>query len=151
MCRAAPTIRNVAIQRVGVKSMRTRCRLPRRPDCNPPIATVDMYVALPAHQKGTHMSRFIEALQNHRVPLSVQSMRELMRAMLARLEATTARSSSASPISLPNTRRLGVASLLDYDVTLRVEAKAARSGRCRSRGPVTSSVRAARRSRLRRP
>jgi len=117
-------IRNVAIQRVGVKSMRHPVQIAAPAGPQPSIATVDMYVALPAHQKGTHMSRFIEALQNHRAPLSVQSMRELMRAMLARLEATDGAIVIRFPYFITKYAPVsGVASLLDYEVTLRVEAK----------------------------
>jgi len=123
----ATDVRNVAIQRVGVKSMRHPVQVASPAGPQPSIATIDMYVALPAHQKGTHMSRFIEVVQNHRAPLSVQSMREMMRTMLARLDATEGEILVRFPYFVTKHAPVsGVASLLDYEVTLRVAAKGAR-------------------------
>lgn len=118
-------VRNVAIQRVGVKSMRHPVQIASPSGPQPTIASVDMYVALPAHQKGTHMSRFIEVLQNHRAPLSVQSIRELMRTMLTRLEATEGEIVVRFPYFITKHAPVsGVASLLDYEVVLRAETRA---------------------------
>jgi GTP cyclohydrolase I len=73
------------------------------------------------------MSRFIEVLQNHRAPLAAQSMRELVRTMLARLEAADGEITVRFPYFITKHAPVsGVASLLDYDVTLRVEAKGGR-------------------------
>jgi GTP cyclohydrolase IB len=120
----AADVRNIAIQRVGIKSMRQPVQIASPAGPQPSIASADMYVALPAHQKGTHMSRFIEVLQNHRAPLAVQSLRELMRTMLARLEATDGEIVLRFPYFVTKHAPVsGVASMLDYEVTLRVEAK----------------------------
>jgi len=117
-------VRNVAIQRVGVRSMRHPMQVSSPAGPQPTVATVDMYVALPADQKGTHMSRFIEVLQNHRAPLSVQSLRELLRTMLARLEATEGEVNIRFPYFITKHAPVsGVASMLDYEVTLRAQAK----------------------------
>jgi GTP cyclohydrolase IB len=120
----ASDVRNLAIQRVGVKSMRHPVQVASPAGPQPSIATVDMYVALPAHQKGTHMSRFIDVLQNHRAPLGVQSIRELMRTMLVRLEANSGEIAIRFPYFITKHAPVsGVASLLDYEVTLRAESK----------------------------
>ena len=117
-------VRNVAIQRVGVRSMRHPMQVSSPAGPQPTVAMVDMYVALPADQKGTHMSRFIEVLQNHRAPLSVQSLRELLRTMLARLEATEGEVNIRFPYFITKHAPVsGVASMLDYEVTLRAQAK----------------------------
>ena len=60
---AARDARQVAIDRVGVKDVVYPIRL-RTPEGGEQttVATVNMYVALPHHQKGTHMSRFLEVL-----------------------------------------------------------------------------------------
>jgi GTP cyclohydrolase I len=60
---AARDPRHVAIDRVGVKDVTYPIRL-RTPDGGEQttVATVNMYVSLPHHQKGTHMSRFLEVL-----------------------------------------------------------------------------------------
>ena len=117
----ASDVRNVAIQRVGVRSIRHPVQIASPAGPQPSIARVDMYVALPAHQKGTHMSRFVEVLQNHRAPLGVQSMRELMRTMLSRLEATEGEITVRFPYFINKHAPVsGAASLLDYEVALRV-------------------------------
>ena len=51
--------RNVVIQRVGVKSVTYPVRVATQDGVQPSVAVIDMYVALPAHAKGTHMSRFL--------------------------------------------------------------------------------------------
>ena len=55
--------RRLAIQRVGIKSLRYPLRV-RMADGSEQatVAVVDADVALPAEKKGTHMSRFVEVL-----------------------------------------------------------------------------------------
>jgi GTP cyclohydrolase I len=73
------------------------------------------------------MSRFIEVLQAHRAPLAVASMRELMRTMLARLEAAEGEIAIRFPYFVTKHAPVsGVASLMDYEVTLRAEVKGGR-------------------------
>jgi GTP cyclohydrolase IB len=59
-------LRKVAIDRVGVKDVTypIRLRMPEEAGGGEQttVASVNMYVALPHHQKGTHMSRFLEVL-----------------------------------------------------------------------------------------
>jgi GTP cyclohydrolase IB len=118
-------VRDIAIQRVGVRSLRHPVQVASPVGPQPSVATIDMAVALPASQKGTHMSRFIEVLQGHRAPLGVQSMRELMRTMLTRLEASEGAITARFPYFVNKLAPVsGAASLLDYEVTLRVEASA---------------------------
>jgi GTP cyclohydrolase I len=114
--------RNLAIQHVGVKSLRHPVTVasPRGPQ--PSVAEVDMTVGLPAEQKGTHMSRFLEALQNQREPLSMTSLTALIGRMLQRLDATSGCIElrlpyfvlKAAPVS-------GVESLMDYAVAFTIE------------------------------
>jgi GTP cyclohydrolase I len=58
--------RRVAIDRVGVKDVKypIRLRLPEGGE-QTTVASINMYVALPHHQKGTHMSRFLEVLNQY--------------------------------------------------------------------------------------
>jgi GTP cyclohydrolase I len=122
---AAPDGRALAIDRVGIRSLRHPVTV-ARPDgtAQPTVATFDMYVALPGHVKGTHMSRFIEIAQGLDGPLSVAGFRDLMARMLARLDAEAgyieARFayfvSKRAPAS-------GVESLMDYEVSFRAEVR----------------------------
>jgi len=63
--------RNLAIQRVGIKSLKHPVTVASPRGAQPSVASVDMYVGLAADQKGTHMSRFIDTLQRQREPLSM--------------------------------------------------------------------------------
>ncbi len=62
--------RNVAINKVGVKAVRYPITL-RTPGkgigtgTQTTVASINMYVALPPEVKGTHMSRFLEVLNEH--------------------------------------------------------------------------------------
>jgi GTP cyclohydrolase I len=77
-----------------------------------------MYVGLPHHFKGTHMSRFVEILNAHEREISVDSFKRMLREMAERLEADSGHIemnfpyfvNKAAPVS-------GVQSLMDYDVT----------------------------------
>ena len=62
--------RNIVIQRVGVKSVTYPMLVATEDGVQPSVAVIDMYVALPAHIKGTHMSRFLEVLEEFKAPLS---------------------------------------------------------------------------------
>jgi GTP cyclohydrolase I len=116
---ASADLRQLAIQQVGVRSIRHPLTVATPDGAQPTVATIDMTVGLPAHQKGTHMSRFIALLQQHQAPLSSTALGTLLRSMLERLEAASGAIEArfayfvnkAAPVS-------GVQSLMDYDVTL---------------------------------
>ena len=116
-------LRNVAIARVGVRSLTYPVQVATAAGIQPSVASVDMFVALPAQMKGTHMSRFIEVLGGHREPLSAASIRTLMASMLARLEATRGEIEVRLPYFITKSAPVsGVQSLMDYQLTLRAEA-----------------------------
>jgi GTP cyclohydrolase I len=112
-------LRQLAIQQVGVRAIRHPVMIASANGPQPTVASIDMFVGLPAHQKGTHMSRFIALLQENREPLSAEVVGSLLRSMLQRLEASSGSIEArfayfinkAAPVT-------GVESLMDYDVTL---------------------------------
>ncbi len=117
--------RNLAIQRVGVRSMTYPVTVAAPHGALATVATVDMYVGLPADKKGTHMSRFIEVLQQHHAPLSSASLARLMDAMLERLEAERGHIEIRFPYFMKKSAPVsGVTSLMDYQVALRAEQDA---------------------------
>lgn len=114
--------RNVVIQRVGIKSVIHPMVVATRDGSQPSVAVVDMYVRLPAEVKGTHMSRFLEVLNEMQAPLSAASLRDLMAAMLQRLGAEAGFIEMRLPYFVRKTAPVsGVESLLDYQLTLRAE------------------------------
>ena len=59
--------RGVDIQKVGVKNLEMPLVIQRKDDEDKVIyATATVGVSLPAHYKGTHMSRFVEVLNEWR-------------------------------------------------------------------------------------
>ncbi|MGZ8253881.1 MAG: GTP cyclohydrolase FolE2 [Burkholderiaceae bacterium] len=114
--------RNLAIQRVGVKSLAHPVMVATTRGPQPSVASIDMYVGLPAHQKGTHMSRFIDVLQTHQQPLSMSTAISLLDRMLVRLDATTGMLEFRLPFFVLKTAPVsGVESLMDYQLTFAAE------------------------------
>jgi GTP cyclohydrolase IB len=125
---ASPDARHLPIQRVGIKALRYPIEIAASDgDVQGTVATFAMYVGLPEHVKGTHMSRFIQLLEDACAPINAQGFVALEAAMRARLEAET----GYLEMSFPYFRRKaapvsGVESLLDSDVKLIVETTTAR-------------------------
>lgn len=114
---ASPDLRNIPIARVGVKAITHPLQVQTQRGPQPTVAQINMYVALPAHQKGTHMSRFLEVLQNHHEPLSATSLGDLMRAMLKRLDAQEGAIEIRCPFFVMKTAPVsGVESLMNYEL-----------------------------------
>jgi GTP cyclohydrolase IB len=121
----SPDIRNIAINKVGIKSIRHPVRVADRAEGEQyTVAGFDMYVFLPQHFKGTHMSRFVEILNSHERAISVQSFEGILREMCQRLEAESGYLEMKFPYFINKTAPVsGVQSLMDYDVTLIGEIK----------------------------
>ena len=86
-----PDFRRIDIGKVGVKDIRYPVVvLDRKNRFQHTIASINMYVDLPHQFKGTHMSRFIEILNEHRGEISVRKFPEILRKMKKRFNASTA-------------------------------------------------------------
>jgi GTP cyclohydrolase I len=109
--------RRLAIQRVGIKNVRYPMQLRVQGQVQTTAAQWDLDVALPADQKGTHMSRFVawlEALQG--TPLDAAQLRAQLRAMLDRLQASEGRIEVCFTFFLRKRAPVsGVQSLLDIE------------------------------------
>jgi GTP cyclohydrolase I len=116
--------RALAIERVGIRGLRHPLIIRTKTGDMPAVGNFEMDVALPAHVKGTHMSRFIALLQKHNEPIDSASIVAMVREMLPLLNATEGRIQftythfvkKAAPVS-------GVESLMDYEVTWMAKAK----------------------------
>ncbi|HVE88393.1 MAG TPA: GTP cyclohydrolase FolE2 [Burkholderiaceae bacterium] len=118
--------RELAIQRVGVKSLTHPVLVATVRGPQPSVASIDMDVGLPAEQKGTHMSRFVDVLQGHAQPLSMASMRTLLSTMVERLDASTGHIEVRLPFFVMKTAPVsGVESLMDYQLTFTIETDGA--------------------------
>jgi GTP cyclohydrolase I len=114
--------RDLAIQRVGVRSLTHPVLVASVRGPQPSVASIDMYVGLPAEQKGTHMSRFVDVLQSHAEPLSMTSKRNLLSKMVERLDATAGHIEMRMPFFVMKSAPVsGVESLMDYQLTLMID------------------------------
>jgi GTP cyclohydrolase I len=117
--------RHLAIQRVGVRGVRYPVQLRTEGAVVPTVADWSLDVALPAEQKGTHMSRFVAWLDAIDDPLDAASLRREGARMLALLAADAGRIESAFPFFLRKRAPVsGVESLLEYQGRFVVEARA---------------------------
>ena len=113
-------IREIAIDRVGIKALRHPIRvLGRDGEIKHTIATFDMTVRLAHDVKGTHMSRFVETLESNDEALSAATFGALLKRMVERLEVTEGRIQIAFPYFIKKSAPVsGVTSLLDVEVLL---------------------------------
>ena len=111
--------RQIPINKVGIKDIRHPVRVADRTGGEQnTIANFNMYVNLPHNFKGTHMSRFVEILNNHEREISVKSFKDMMEEMTERLEAESGHIEMSFPYFVNKKAPVsGVMSLMDYDVT----------------------------------
>jgi GTP cyclohydrolase I len=84
-----------------------------------------MDVHLPAHLKGTHMSRFVEVLDHYANDISVTTIAGIAADLRARLESERARLALEFPYFLERTAPVsGLRSINDYEGRLSAEADA---------------------------
>jgi GTP cyclohydrolase I len=129
---ASADIRNIAIERVGVKGVRYPLRWKAGSGVQPAVGEFTLAVSLPATQKGTHMSRFIamlEEVERSGEALDVAGLVAMHGEMLKRLEAERGRIEvgltlfvrKAAPVS-------GVQSMVDYQLRVVVDGAAGEAG-----------------------
>ncbi len=120
-----PDVRHIAIDKVGIKSIRHPVVV--KDKCGGEqhtVAMFNMYVHLPQHFKGTHMSRFVEILNMNQHAISVESFENILREMVKRLEAESGHVEMTFPYFINKSAPIsGVKSLLDYEVTFIGEIK----------------------------
>src|ERR1700730_8141814 len=83
-----PDHREVAIDRVGVTNLRFPIQVrDKAHSVQNTVATVSLTVDLPHHFKGTHMSRFIEVLNEHGSMIHVDNIKVILEHLRKRLDA----------------------------------------------------------------
>lgn len=95
-----PDYRNIPIDQVGIKNLKYPVRVRDRSNgTQHTVASINMYVDLPHHSKGTHMSRFVELLHSFRndLELSLTTLSQILDEMKSILGAK----SSHVDISFP--------------------------------------------------
>lgn len=111
--------RHIPIQRVGIRDVRhPMLVLSSDGEAQPTIGNWTLTVALPAQEKGTHMSRFIALLEKYRrTPLTPELFRAMAAEMLPLLHAERGDITVSFPYFINKSAPIsGVQSLMDYEV-----------------------------------
>jgi len=83
--------RNINVDKVGVKDIRYPITvMDKNNGVQHTVASINMYVNLPREFKGTHMSRFIEILNEFHGNLDIREFSKILEAMQERLQAESA-------------------------------------------------------------
>ena len=133
--------RNVHIDKVGVKDVVYPMKLATKDGGEQTtVASINMYVALPKEKKGTHMSRFLEVLNEHDnqafspgdIPDIARKIKERLNAQEAHFEASfTYFIAKPAPVT-------GQKGLMNYEVTFECTANCTDDFVIRVAAPATS-------------
>ncbi len=109
--------RELPIDLVGVTGLRypvtVRDKARRRQKT---IAELSLSVSLPHHYKGTHMSRFVEVVHEHRDQVDMETLPAIVTALRSRLEAERARVEMRFPYFIERSAPVsGSIALMSYD------------------------------------
>lgn len=86
-----PDTRRIAIDKVGVKDISYPIVvMDKNRKFQHTVARINLYVDLPHHFKGTHMSRFVELLNAHREEIALDKLEPMLQEMKKKLGASSA-------------------------------------------------------------
>lgn len=116
--------RSLAIESVGIRGIKHPIEVQSDLGRFPTLARFEMDVALPANQKGTHMSRFVQLLQDQQGAYDGPAIAGMARKMLPLLQAKQGRIQMQYTHFVNKTAPISFAkSWMDYEVTFLAEAK----------------------------
>ena len=117
--------RQISIDRVGVRGVRFPIVVSDKEQrTQSTVATVALMVDLPEKYKGTHMSRFVEALHEHKRYLDVHSALRLPSSLLNKLNAQRARVEIDFPFfRMKKAPVTGLEGMMDYEVRFVIDAR----------------------------
>jgi GTP cyclohydrolase I len=112
--------RNINIDKVGVKNIRYPITvLDREHGRQQTVASIDMFVNLPKEFKGTHMSRFIEILNEYHGEIHIRNFGTILETMKIRLQAESAHLDITFPYFLEKRSPVSATSgLMEYGCRL---------------------------------
>jgi GTP cyclohydrolase I len=108
--------RKLAINKVGVKDISYPITvMDKNNSFQHTVARINMYVDLPHHFKGTHMSRFIEILNAHRKEMALDKMEATLQKIKEKLGASRAHLEMEFPYFIEKRAPVsGAVSLMEY-------------------------------------
>jgi len=113
---AEPDSRKLHIDKVGVKDISYPIVvLDKKNKTQHTTASINMYVDLPHRFKGTHMSRFIEILNEYRREITVKNFPQILKRMRERFDASIAHVEVEFPYFIEKTAPVsGAKGLMEY-------------------------------------
>ncbi len=118
--------REIPIQKVGIKSLKYPIKLSQKDNDSqfqPSIGVFDMFVSLPANKKGTHMSRFIQIIENLDV-INESSLLSLLDEITDKLNSKDAFVKIETPFFVNKEAPISkIKSLMDYQLIFRANKK----------------------------
>ncbi len=111
--------RHIDIRKVGVKGIKYPITVLDRDKGTQPVnATINMYVNLPHRFKGTHMSRFVEILNEFRGQINIRTFHRILERCREKLHAESAHMEIEFPYFIEKTAPVSHAkSLMEYRCT----------------------------------
>jgi GTP cyclohydrolase I len=111
-----PDHRKIDLTRVGIKGIKYPMNvLDRSNQTQATVATVNMYVHLPHRFKGTHMSRFVEVLNDYCSDLNLNTFFEMLDKIKKSLDAPAANLEISFPYFIKKRAPVsGVPSMMEY-------------------------------------
>ena len=115
-----PDFRNIPIDKVGIKELKYPVKVrDKSKGFQSTVAKISMFVDLPHQLKGTHMSRFVEMLNQFRQQVSLESLTSILEDMKKTLGAESSHIEIAFPYFISKTAPVsGTAGLMDYSCTI---------------------------------
>ncbi|MBW6516060.1 MAG: GTP cyclohydrolase FolE2 [Candidatus Cloacimonetes bacterium] len=114
-----PDSRKEKIDKVGVKNLKYPIIVQDRVnELQKTIAEIDFFVELPHHYRGTHMSRFIEVLNQYHQEDFIENLPHILASIKQKLSADRAYITLKFPYFMEKKAPVsGIASLLNYNCT----------------------------------
>lgn len=124
-CTSIPDIQNnedtrhIAIDQVGIKDIRYPVVIQDRAGHQQhTVAIFNMYVNLPQEYKGTHMSRFVEILNENENHITVENFKDMLKKMTSTLTSQSGNIEMTFPYFISKSAPISkVKSLMDYSVS----------------------------------
>lgn len=111
--------RDIPLEKVGVRGLKYPIKvLDRINKTQTTTATADLFVNLPHHYKGTHMSRFVEVFHAYHGDLSMKRFLAMLQEIRTKLEAEKAFGSLSFPFFIEKTAPVsGQSGMMCYECT----------------------------------
>lgn len=119
-----PDTRKIPIDQVGVSDLRYPIVvLDQKLEKQQTVANISMSVSLPHHFKGTHMSRFVEILNQHRGEVTMRTLPDILEDLRKKLKAESARVEVTFPYFIERKAPVSHAKgLMEYECTFTGES-----------------------------